>query len=697
MICILLRTVDASYEHTVNVGTVLFSRKDVQKLHWSKTEIGLLRARRYFQELLPPPNIVDATNEAYVDSLLNYFRETFCNIKKVSANDVSDSIMTAAFSDAIGGYLNLWVLPITKLAFYGGTISQNNIMKLYQFYNELKRFLDTDGKTWKRPDKNLLNTITMSIASPRHINRSMKNACTFLAFYEKFNTGLSIPTPYINWEDKSSTMFIPFRNHSLISLDSPNYPNALVKYYDTAKSCLQCDANNPTQINQFDYRFQDWLAKEVVPHLSDDNLYLALGNVLSLVNKTHFHKLLNFKMSSLNKKVVIAGIPIDLSNKKMLIIVIILILEVAWCIPALLYLACAKRKKKATLTRIFNKVKKKRPCNKCKESDCCHDKSKKTKSQGDICESNQKIHKLQTHNLDCEPCVDSNLSVATTTTVSIVHEAKQTPLKSSLKKMRSNHTQSQHTISLKQSKSKSCCFSTSMKHCTCSNCSLVESIKDLEKFYPENDTKPEQFRPVTFENSIKSIVEAISLQTTQIKSSSENTLKKVKSAKTSANIILDQTLQECPCLKCEKIDTETDSQVTVIAQPTKEVVSDKSFGVDIVPFYPVMKETVKRNVGLRLESGHPILEIMIEKPQTEISVGIGGVFDPFKGRRSKIPKRLPGSVNVQMTCETVKKQSRPVGKKSLIPQPKRRPVDDLAINSNKTKNKSKDNKLNVTL
>ncbi|XP_022824859.1 trichohyalin-like [Spodoptera litura] len=336
-----------------NVGTVLFTAADLKKKQWSKSELALLKARRYFQTLLPPPVFINNFNEDYVNILLGYFRDAYTAIRREAPDTGTDTIMTTALSDAIGGYLKVWVLPVAKLDYYGGTVSQNNVVKLFQFYNEIKRYLDTDGVEWREPDEKVLNSMTINVAPLKIVSntRSMKDPCDNLAYFEKTDSGLAIPIPNVNWNQRSSTMFIPLKNTSLIRMNTPDSSHNLIKYYDAATNCIQ--SSNPKEQEKFDEKFQDWLANDVVPHLKDENLYLALGSVLSLVNRTR--DLCNNVIDLYGNRFTVCGKPpshalVDLSCKKMWVISIILLIEVAWCIPALIYILCSKRFQKKDCT-----------------------------------------------------------------------------------------------------------------------------------------------------------------------------------------------------------------------------------------------------------------------------------------------------------------------------------------------------------
>ncbi|XP_035447569.2 apical junction molecule-like [Spodoptera frugiperda] len=340
-------------DYAPNVGTVLFTAADLKKKQWSKSELALLKARRHFQTLLPPPVFINNFNEDYVNILLGYFKDAYTAIKREAPDTETDTIMTTALSDAIGGYLKVWVLPVAKLDYYGGTVSQNNVVKLFKFYNEIKRYLDTDGVGWREPDERVLNSMTINVAPLKIMSntRSMKDPCDNLAYFEKTDTGLAIPIPNVNWNERASTMFIPLKNTSLIPMNTPDSAHNLVKYYDAAKNCIQ--SSNPKEQEKFDEKFQEWLARDVVPHLKDENLYLALGSVLSLVNRTR--DLCNSVIDLYGNKYVMCKKPpshalVDLSCKKMWIISIILLIEVAWCIPALIYILCSKRFRKKDCT-----------------------------------------------------------------------------------------------------------------------------------------------------------------------------------------------------------------------------------------------------------------------------------------------------------------------------------------------------------
>ncbi|CAG4934797.1 unnamed protein product [Colias eurytheme] len=350
-----------------NVGSVLFSSSDVGKEQWTTSELEALQARRYFQNLIPPPQIGYSLNNEYLVNLVNYFENCYSTINKEATSLSEQEVMDMALSDAIGGYIKVWILPITKYSYYAGTISSDNAIKIFKLFGNIKRNLNTDGTSWHGPNEDLLQSVTIDIAPKPHEwhQRSRHDACNRLAYYEKTDNGLTIPLPYINWGLNPQTMFVPLKNQSLVHLMSPNSSTALLDYYIVAASCLNTD--NLDNDTDFGSRFQIWLASDVIPHLSDDNLYVAFGSVLSLLNKTkNFYKdIVHFcddKYTSLQNKVLESGCPVSWPSKKIIIIIILLFLEIIWCIPALCCLWSHKKKRKpVNVCKCFKRKRKPNP------------------------------------------------------------------------------------------------------------------------------------------------------------------------------------------------------------------------------------------------------------------------------------------------------------------------------------------------
>lgn len=329
-----------------NVGSVLFSREDLNKQIWTKSDVALLTARRYFQKLIPPPSFISVENE-FVDKMLAYFRDTYTAIKSVSPDQEVDRIMTTALSDTVGGYLKLCVLPVTKLSFYGGIASYDSAYKVFKFYSEIKKYLCTDGHNWRSPDQKMLNAIILNVPSVvrqkkqmlnTHDSAKNKDPCTSFNYFEKTPRGLVVPMPVVNWDDVS--MFLPVHNESTFSLHSPKHCNTLENYYTKAKTCM--NTKSEAVAADFDKRFQHWLSSDILPHLKDDRLYVALGNVLGLLNRTREMCDVILDIYNSSSKDVPTTCKSVLYSKTTIIVVIILVFEIIWCIVAVDRLCCKR-------------------------------------------------------------------------------------------------------------------------------------------------------------------------------------------------------------------------------------------------------------------------------------------------------------------------------------------------------------------
>lgn len=326
-----------------DVGTVLFSQSTLNNRCWTPSQIAVLRARKHFLELIPPIHVFNTQNEDFTGNMLAYFHESFAEVKK-EANDIeTDKVLTLALSDAIGGYLKMWVLPITKFAYYGGTVAKDDAFRLYEFQDNLMKYLRTDGKGWRNPKADFLYSMSVNIAPIcQNYPRNSQFPCEDIAYFEKTKTGLAVPMPSISWEKGFECIFFPIKYQSPISLNWINASNSLMKYFNIARYCSM--TSNLEDLDNFDERFQKWLDFNVIPHLNDDKLYPALRSVLSLVNKSKVFDTPDSLYLPIRNKFYIGGIPVDLSSKKMVVITVIIILEIAWCIPTLCYLMITRMK-----------------------------------------------------------------------------------------------------------------------------------------------------------------------------------------------------------------------------------------------------------------------------------------------------------------------------------------------------------------
>ncbi|XP_072938241.1 uncharacterized protein [Epargyreus clarus] len=708
-------------DNSFNVGTVLFTPTDLHKKRWDRTNVELLEARRYFQNIIPSPRSTNTITDDYINKVLKYFANAFNTVKREATDPEMYDIMQTAVADVAGGFFKVWVLPVTRFSFYGGLITGENALKAFEFYDSIKFNLNSDGSGWQRPSDEMLNTIAISVIPFSHVPniRSMGNPCEHLAYYEKYNDSLSIATPYINWEDTPNSMFLPLKNESLIILDSPASSTALLNYYDVAKGC--CDSKGPNGCEDFDRRFQQWLSTDVVPHLNDEKLYLGFGSVLTLLNKTkELFDTYGCELSSF---------PPCLASKKFLILIVVLILEIIWCVPTLLYIFCARKKSQIprSRTQFFLDAFKWR---KCSNYECqTIRKIDKNKHSGDFHNNNDQrsvvkirqprmmetgvklFQKPRARIIEIDTQYPSHTSKRSAGQVTesfpdVIHTLNQSvmvinevPIKSSLKKKshatNSSHVQTTDSLNIRDFNS------------TTQSGSLV-TIQKLEATITK----------LTRDKNSKSCAKIPSSNTPNAKvHSHENKNIQDKKDKKDHEIKKDEVEDLCPCICCIDEDKRNSEACTkrkkiknAAVKPIPKTRHD-SVEFEKIPdsgrtrlpkpqkqlFVP--KEIkMNKSRGLKLNAGEPLLEIRIDKPAAEITVDITKRSVPSRKnvKPSKIPRRTPvtNKETRNILNANINSEYDPcVCTKELYNRNKKRSVDDLDIKRKAMKRKN----MNVTL
>ncbi|KAJ8667060.1 hypothetical protein QAD02_008722 [Eretmocerus hayati] len=305
-----------------NVGTVLFEQGSLRSHCWTEEESVILSSRRTFQQLLPKMETPNIHDDQYIASLLNYFEISFENVNN-KTNGKIRHLMLKSLSDVIGGYLNTYIVPVTKVSFYAGTVKYCNTKKTIELLNELKHFLHTDGGGWRKPmDLEMYINVTPIAVS----NKDASSACAQLILEsseENFQRAArrrrsyrvrrkykrrkrqsrwqrnkfadrkdnadatDSPTlflPYLDDDIEPNSIALPFRERSLWSLYDNGSVSILSRYYETCVNCLSSKSNGMRALSLFNRRFYMWLLQSVYPHLSDKNKwYPAFGGVLKII------------------------------------------------------------------------------------------------------------------------------------------------------------------------------------------------------------------------------------------------------------------------------------------------------------------------------------------------------------------------------------------------------------------------------
>lgn len=97
--------------------------------------------------------------------------------------------MLKALADTMGGYLYVYVLPLTRHSYYAGNIKYHNAKRLFELFDELKNFLHTNGVGWLKPNIENKHVKTPPIViTPPQSSVSCDGLITYPAgwFFHKF-------------------------------------------------------------------------------------------------------------------------------------------------------------------------------------------------------------------------------------------------------------------------------------------------------------------------------------------------------------------------------------------------------------------------------------------------------------------------------------------------------------------------------
>ncbi|XP_063540037.1 uncharacterized protein LOC134749061, partial [Cydia strobilella] len=317
----------------LNVRTTLFTPADLAKKRWNKKEVALLRARKYFQGMIPPMEISQSPD--YISSLIRYIENCNGAVNQAAFDAETGTILTVAASDVFGGYLKMVALPVTKLAYYNGDIPTKDAMKLFKYYEDIKDQLHTNGKGWSEPLRNIPKPQNVRGVRSNTPMPKIKNPCERLLYLNNNQQNVTMPMPSIDW--RTRMMFVPLTNHRIVDLKSPLISSILEQFHQVASAC---ESSITPDRRYFQGSFEEWVNQAVVPHLSDDDLYTGFKGILSLIDDNNLIGPAECKKQHRSFLNIFHNI-----SKKTIVITIILILELICCIPTLLYCVMKKKKK----------------------------------------------------------------------------------------------------------------------------------------------------------------------------------------------------------------------------------------------------------------------------------------------------------------------------------------------------------------
>ncbi|XP_046804339.1 uncharacterized protein LOC124419354 isoform X2 [Lucilia cuprina] len=271
------------------VGTNLFDNS--AKRCFTSEEVALLAIRKDFESLIPKDLPECLLNDHMVALLLNYFYICHQMLLKTTSLG-SKHLVQKAFYDTLGGYLNFYMVPLTKYSYYAGQISLNTAQQILTLHQESKQFLNTNGNGWKAPLQNVLLELKSVHIEPLHMAEQLEDNCNEPSFCmllditadvsQSTDEQMIVQLPNLDEEDLNGylgNLWLPFRRKRIFDLKSQSSAYVLVKFYETVSKCYRFENIDQQHYNQ---QFKIWLVENINIHLSDEQFYPGLGAVLRI-------------------------------------------------------------------------------------------------------------------------------------------------------------------------------------------------------------------------------------------------------------------------------------------------------------------------------------------------------------------------------------------------------------------------------
>ncbi|XP_014209669.1 uncharacterized protein LOC106640229 [Copidosoma floridanum] len=241
-------------------------------------------------------------DDQYVANLLKFFNTCLECICKMSVGKTKH-LVVKSFADTMGGYLNSYVGPITKVAFYAGNIKYCNVKRIFELIAELKDFLYTNGAGWAKPvEVEMFINVTAIVApakdasacdklilDPASKNLSLREFKFTLLLRMRVDSRRNrqaasfVFLPYFDNDLEPNSIALPFKDNNLWSLFDEESVAILSKYYETCLQCILSREDHKRTLADFKGDFRDWLQQVVYPRLSDEKWYPAFGGVLKII------------------------------------------------------------------------------------------------------------------------------------------------------------------------------------------------------------------------------------------------------------------------------------------------------------------------------------------------------------------------------------------------------------------------------
>lgn len=267
-----------------NAGTTLFDARSINNNCWTQDDIAKLKARKHFEELIPPEVSPDRIDSQYTKQILRYFKNALRNVNKKEIDPKTRLILKEALSDTIGAHLRSSILPTVRFAYYAGYVPYRNAKQLHDFYEHLKLNMNTQGLGWRQPAR-IPQWSNLTVAKIHVGAVKLLDPCSCLIIRRDSDNCIHLPAPKLDDDQTPAAIALPFRSQGLVSLTTPTSEGILLKYYTTATMCVL--NSSPAKCRHADFvnfnnELWHWMKRDVAPHLVDDKLFTAYGGVLRI-------------------------------------------------------------------------------------------------------------------------------------------------------------------------------------------------------------------------------------------------------------------------------------------------------------------------------------------------------------------------------------------------------------------------------
>lgn len=223
-----------------------------------------------------------------VEAIMEYFYGTNEIIRRMKLNATRHIIQKSLY-DALGGYLNYYLIPVAKYSFYAGNMTYKTTRRLYDLFEHCKELLNTNGNGWSEPITDF-SDFDIQYEIIKTANAKTDNAmddpppCYNLLVKDTDENDedmiVSLPKLEAEQDEELFNIWIPFKRKRIFNLRSKTSAFVLMRYFVAVTKCYEFQGN-PKKV--FYTRFRDWLVENALPYLHDEIFFPGFGAVLRVL------------------------------------------------------------------------------------------------------------------------------------------------------------------------------------------------------------------------------------------------------------------------------------------------------------------------------------------------------------------------------------------------------------------------------